>query len=94
MSTAPAEVIALADARAQARADKDFALSDELRDAIAAAGWLIKDSADGYVLSERPPFEVAATLAYARSVSLSMAGPTTCAHVLMRCSNTPPKALS
>ena len=62
MSTAPAEVIALADARAQARADKDFALSDELRDAIATAGWLIKDSADGYVLSERPPFEVAATL--------------------------------
>jgi len=63
MSAAPAEVIALAEARAQARVDKDFALSDELRDAIAAAGWLIKDSADGYVLSERPPFEVAATLA-------------------------------
>jgi len=62
MSAAPAEVIALAEARAQARVDKDFALSDELRDAIAAAGWLIKDSADGYVLSERPPFEVAATL--------------------------------
>ena len=63
MSAAPAEVIALAEARAQARVDKDFTLSDELRDAIAAAGWLIKDSADGYVLSERPPFEVAATLA-------------------------------
>jgi hypothetical protein len=63
MPAAPAEVIALAEARAQARVDKDFALSDELRDAIAAAGWLIKDSADGYVLSERPPFEVAATLA-------------------------------
>jgi hypothetical protein len=62
MSAAPAEVIALADARAQARAEKDFARSDELRDAIAAAGWLIKDSADGYVLSERPPFEVAPSL--------------------------------
>jgi hypothetical protein len=63
MSTAPAEVITLAEARAQARVDKDFARSDELRDAIAAAGWLIKDSADGYVLSEKPPFEVAAMLA-------------------------------
>jgi hypothetical protein len=62
MSTAPAEVIALAEARAQARADKDFARSDELRDAIAAAGWLVKDSADGYVLSEKPPFEVVATV--------------------------------
>jgi len=63
MPTAPAEVIALAEARAQARADKDFARSDELREDIAAAGWVIKDSADGYVLSERPPFEVVATLA-------------------------------
>ncbi len=62
MSTAPAEVVALAEARAQARADKDFARSDELRDAIAAAGWLVKDSADGYVLSEKPPFEVVATV--------------------------------
>lgn len=62
MSTAPDDVIALADSRAKARADKDFARSDELRDAIAAAGWLIKDSADGYVLSERPPFEVAANI--------------------------------
>jgi hypothetical protein len=62
MSTPPAEVISLADARAQARVDKDFARSDELRDAIAAAGWLIKDSSDGYVLSEKPPFEVVATI--------------------------------
>ena len=63
MSAAPDEVIALAEARAHARANKDFALSDELRDSIADAGWLVKDSADGYVLSERPPFEVTATLA-------------------------------
>ncbi|MGI9136924.1 MAG: CysS/YqeB C-terminal domain-containing protein [Candidatus Nanopelagicales bacterium] len=63
MSTAPAEILALADARAQARADKDFARSDELRDEIAAAGWLIKDTAEGYALSEKPPFDVAPTLA-------------------------------
>ena len=62
MSAAPDEVLALADARAQARADKDFARSDELRDEIAAAGWLIKDTPDGYALSAKPPFDVAVTL--------------------------------
>ena len=36
---APAEVIALAVERVQARADKDWARSDELRDAIAAASF-------------------------------------------------------
>ena len=63
MPTAPDEVTELAELRVQARAEKDFARSDELRDAIADLGWLIKDSADGYVLSEKPPFEVAAMLA-------------------------------
>jgi len=63
MSAAPAEVLARAGARARARADKDFARSDELRDEIASAGWLIKDTPDGYALSERPPFDVVATLA-------------------------------
>lgn len=58
MQSAPAEVIALAQERALARADKDFARSDELRDSIAALGWVIKDSTDGYVLTERPPFDV------------------------------------
>lgn len=63
MQSAPAEVIALADGRALARASKDYARSDELRDAIAQLGWVIKDSADGYVLSERPPFDVVANVA-------------------------------
>lgn len=62
MSTAPDEVTALAELRVQARVDKDFARSDELRDAIAAHGWLIKDTSEGYTLSEKPPFEVFATL--------------------------------
>jgi len=62
-SQAPAEVIALADVRTAARAAKDYARSDELRDAIAAQGWLITDAADGYVLSPRPPFEQLANLA-------------------------------
>jgi hypothetical protein len=62
MSTAPDEVTALAELRVQARAEKDFARSDELRDAIADLGWLIKDSTEGYTLTEKPPFEVVATL--------------------------------
>ena len=62
MSAAPVEVTALAELRVQARAEKDFARSDELRDEIASLGWLIKDTAEGYALSEKPPFEVFATL--------------------------------
>ena len=40
---APAELIALAEQRAAARKEKNFAESDRLRDAIAAAGFLIED---------------------------------------------------
>ena len=40
---APAEVVALARARAEARAARDFAESDRLRDEIAAAGWEVRD---------------------------------------------------
>jgi hypothetical protein len=57
-SDAPADVVALADRRAQARADKDFAESDRLRDDLAAAGWLVRDTADGYALTPRPPYDV------------------------------------
>ena len=48
---APAEIIALAEERIAARAAKDWAEADRLRDAIAAAGWTVKDSADGYELA-------------------------------------------
>jgi cysteinyl-tRNA synthetase len=47
---APAVVIALADARVAARAAKDFAESDRLRDEIAAAGWAVRDVPAGYEL--------------------------------------------
>ena len=40
---APAEIVALARARAEARAARDFAESDRLRDEIAAAGWEVRD---------------------------------------------------
>ncbi len=43
----PAEIQALLDERAAARAAKNWAESDRLRDAIAAAGWLVKDSKTG-----------------------------------------------
>jgi hypothetical protein len=56
-------VTALAEQRARARAEKDFAESDRLRDEIAAAGWVVRDGADGSVLSERPPYEVLTSVA-------------------------------
>jgi hypothetical protein len=59
---ASAEVTALAVERMQARADKDWARSDELRDAIATAGWKVIDTASGFELVARPPFEVYASI--------------------------------
>jgi cysteinyl-tRNA synthetase len=47
---APAEVIALAEQRAEARVQKDFAASDRLRDEIASLGWTVRDVAGGYEL--------------------------------------------
>ena len=47
---APPEVIALAQDREQARAARDFARADELRDAIAAAGWTVRDGPAGFDL--------------------------------------------
>lgn len=46
----PAEVHALADARAKARAARDWAESDRLRDAIAAQGWQVRDGKEGQTL--------------------------------------------
>ncbi len=47
---APAELVALAEERTAARAAKDFARADEIRDEIAAAGWTLEDSPEGPVL--------------------------------------------
>ena len=43
----PAELGALLDARVAARADRDWAASDRLRDELAAAGIIVEDSRDG-----------------------------------------------
>ena len=59
----PPLVSALAVERSSARADKDFARSDLLRDEIASLGWIVKDTADGFALTEKPPFAVLANLA-------------------------------
>ena len=50
--SAPATLVALAEARSAARVAKDWAESDRLRDEIAAAGWTVRDVADapGYQL--------------------------------------------
>ena len=60
--TAPDDVQALAEQRAQARAAKDFAASDRIRDEIAALGWTVRDGADGWSLAPKPPYDVAASV--------------------------------
>ncbi len=49
----PTEIAALADARVQARLAKNWQKSDELRDAIQAAGWEVRDTKGGQVLTRR-----------------------------------------
>jgi cysteinyl-tRNA synthetase len=43
-------VIALAEKRLEARVEKRWEESDELRDEIASLGWRIQDSQEGYKL--------------------------------------------
>jgi hypothetical protein len=58
------EVRELAERRAQARAAKDFAQSDRLRDELADAGWLVRDEPDGYAMSPAPPYAVLTSVAH------------------------------
>lgn len=51
-SSVPNEVIAVAEERKQARANKDWAKSDELRDKLKSLGYAVKDSKDGYSLEK------------------------------------------
>jgi cysteinyl-tRNA synthetase len=46
----PAAVREIAERRRQARKDGDYAQSDRLRDEISAAGWEVRDTADGFLL--------------------------------------------
>ena len=53
-NTVPPQVQSLADERAAARSNKNWKRSDELRDAVAAKGWTIKDTKDGQKLTRIP----------------------------------------
>lgn len=46
----PDEIISLAEKRQQARVNKQWGESDQLRNEIAASGWTVQDSKDGYRL--------------------------------------------
>ena len=48
----PEEVKSIADERFEARKNKDWAKSDELRDKLFALGYSVKDSKEGYVLTK------------------------------------------
>jgi hypothetical protein len=62
VSEVPPEVIELAEKRVTAKANKDYVLSDEIREQILNLGWLIKDTAGGYELTAKPPFETFAKI--------------------------------
>lgn len=49
----PREVLALVEQRQQARAARNWGESDRLREAVAALGWLLKDTKDGPKLTRR-----------------------------------------
>ena len=49
----PVEIQALLDQRAEARRSKNWAESDRIRDEIAAAGWIVKDSKDGQSVTKK-----------------------------------------
>jgi hypothetical protein len=59
---APDSVVALAEERAEAKAKKDFALADELRNQIAESGWIVTDTAAGFELNPKPPFDLVETV--------------------------------
>ncbi|MFT5208370.1 MAG: cysteinyl-tRNA synthetase [Flavobacterium sp.] len=50
----PVEVLTLAEARQQARNDKKWALSDEIRDQITAKGYLVEDTREGPKVKKAP----------------------------------------
>jgi hypothetical protein len=56
--SAPDSVHELANARQAARAEKNFALSDQLRDEIAAQGFEVVDVAGGYELRPKKRFPI------------------------------------
>ncbi len=62
MSSPPDEVLALAQQRASARAERNFAAADALRGLIEATGWVVADDADGFSLRPKPPYDVLSSI--------------------------------
>ncbi|MFC7381666.1 glycosyltransferase family A protein [Sphaerisporangium rhizosphaerae] len=62
MTEPPNHVYGLAEQRAKARAERDFAAADALRQEIEDAGWLVRDEAGGFELTPKP-FKVWPTVA-------------------------------
>lgn len=58
----PPDVRELAERRHAARSARDFAAADALRAELLAAGWLVRDTPDGFALAAAPPFEVLASV--------------------------------
>lgn len=52
-STIPDSIIALAQARTEAKKNKDYARADEIRKEIEWLGYVITDSKDGTILEKR-----------------------------------------
>ncbi len=50
---APADIIALANARWAAKQSKDFNKSDALREELIEKGWVVNDEKDGFNLEYR-----------------------------------------
>lgn len=70
--TAPDEIVALARARAEARAARDFATADRLRGEIEASGWKVVDRGIDFDLAPARPPDVAdgARVRYGASASV------------------------
>jgi len=71
MSSAPAEVIALAESRVDAKANKDFALADQLRDQILALGWQVKDIPGSYELFAAPLYKTYVSIADVSQIEIN-----------------------
>ena len=52
-AAAPAEIQELAEKRAEAKKNRDFATADELRGKIDAAGWTVMDIPGGFKLVQK-----------------------------------------
>ena len=59
----PSHVRGLAEKRAEARARRDYAQADVLRERIAEEGWLVRDTPAGFELVPKPAFRVWPTVA-------------------------------